>query len=126
MLLSNRSIAVQSLSVSILFPQIYCNVLILIFVSSSFRLLYLSDSANSTFIQGLNRRVKIASGDLNLLESMSFATVSFEELLGHCNEVYKNNQTHLLELQDRLKDFNYVPGILFLVSPLFSDLLIYL
>ncbi|KAJ0087808.1 hypothetical protein Patl1_32824 [Pistacia atlantica] len=40
---------------------------------------------------------------------MSFGTVSFEELLGHCNEVYKTNQTHLLQLHDRLKTFNNIP-----------------
>ncbi|KAI9153412.1 hypothetical protein LWI28_010949 [Acer negundo] len=67
------------------------------------------DSASSIFIQCLNRRVTSVSSDLNLLESMSFGTVSFEELLGHCNEVYKNNQTHLLQLQDHLKTFNYIP-----------------
>nr|GMD86684.1 Angiomotin like [Ipomoea batatas] len=54
------------------------------------------DSASTTFVQCLNRRVSSASSDLNLLESMSFGTVSFEELLGHCNEVYKKNQNDLL------------------------------
>ncbi|KAF2289570.1 hypothetical protein GH714_037210 [Hevea brasiliensis] len=42
---------------------------------------------------------------------MSFGTVSFEELLGHCNEVYKKNQSDLLQLEDRLKDFGYVPEV---------------
>ncbi|XP_031283610.1 uncharacterized protein LOC116142318 isoform X1 [Pistacia vera] len=67
------------------------------------------DSASSTFIQCLNRRVSTVTSDLNLLDSMSFGTVSFEELLGHCNEVYKTNQTHLLQLHDRLKTFNNIP-----------------
>ncbi|KDP21927.1 hypothetical protein JCGZ_03065 [Jatropha curcas] len=69
------------------------------------------DSASSTFIQCLNRRVSTASSDLNLLESMSFGTVSFEELLGHCSEVYKKNQSDLLQLEDRLKSFGYVPEV---------------
>ncbi|KAH9737790.1 hypothetical protein KPL71_018556 [Citrus sinensis] len=63
------------------------------------------DSASSTFVQCLSRRVTCLTSDVNLLDSMSFGTVSFEELLGHCSEVYKNNQTNLLELQDRLKGF---------------------
>ncbi|RZC82710.1 hypothetical protein C5167_045496 [Papaver somniferum] len=67
------------------------------------------DSASSTFIQCLNRRVKSASSDLNLLESMAFDTVSFEELLGHCNELYKKNQDDLIELEDRFKSFGYIP-----------------
>ncbi|KAM7500000.1 hypothetical protein LguiA_024414 [Lonicera macranthoides] len=69
------------------------------------------DSASSTFVQCLNRRVSSTSSDLNLLESMSFGTVSFEELLGHCNEVYKKNQVDILELEDQLKSFGYVPEI---------------
>lgn len=69
------------------------------------------DSASLSFVQCLNRRVYTATSDLNLLESMSFDTVSFEELLGHCNEVYKKNQTDILELEDRLSAFGYVPGL---------------
>ncbi|CAE6088492.1 unnamed protein product [Arabidopsis arenosa] len=68
------------------------------------------DSASSTFIKGLNRRISTAASELNFLESMSFGTVSFEELLGHCSQIYKNNQDDLLNLQDRLTDFGYVPG----------------
>ncbi|CAK9137894.1 unnamed protein product [Ilex paraguariensis] len=67
------------------------------------------DSASSTFVQCLNRKVSSTNSDLNLLESMSFGTVSFEELLGHCNEVYKKNQSDIVELGDRLKGFGYNP-----------------
>lgn len=69
------------------------------------------DSASSTFIKSLNRRLSTADSELNFLESMSFGTVSFEELLGHCNQIYKSNQEELLNLQDRLADFGYVPGV---------------
>ncbi|RAL44654.1 hypothetical protein DM860_003413 [Cuscuta australis] len=66
------------------------------------------DSASTTFVQCLKRRVASTSGDLNLLESMSFGTVSFEELLGHCNEVYKKNQNQLSSLQDHLCSLGYI------------------
>lgn len=70
------------------------------------------DSVTSSFIKCLDRRVSSASSDLNVLDSMSFGTVSFEELLGHCNEIYKKNQSDLSELQDRLKSLGYcVPGV---------------
>ncbi|OWM82622.1 hypothetical protein CDL15_Pgr002197 [Punica granatum] len=69
------------------------------------------DSASSTFIQSLNRRVSSCSNDLNMLDSMSFGTVSFEELLGHCNEVFKMNQNALIELEDRLRSFGYDPVV---------------
>ncbi|CAN1277982.1 hypothetical protein LINPERPRIM_LOCUS16508 [Linum perenne] len=67
------------------------------------------DSASSTFIYNLNRRISAAGSDLNLLDSMSFGTVSFEELLGHCNEVYKKNQSDVLELEDQLRSYGYIP-----------------
>ncbi|XP_027351964.1 uncharacterized protein LOC113862888 [Abrus precatorius] len=69
------------------------------------------DSASSTFVQCLNRRVSTASADLDLLDSMSFGTVSFEELLGHCNELYKKNHSDLVELEDCLKSYGYVPDL---------------
>ncbi|CAH9079876.1 unnamed protein product [Cuscuta europaea] len=65
------------------------------------------DSASTTFVQCLSWRVSSASRNLNLLESMSLGTVSFEELLGHCNEVYKENQNQLLSLQDHLPSLGY-------------------
>ncbi|XP_022766889.1 uncharacterized protein LOC111311621 isoform X2 [Durio zibethinus] len=67
------------------------------------------DSASSTFVQCLNRRVSTATSDLNLLDSMSFGTVSFEELLGHCYQIFNKNQTDLLDLEDRLKPLGYFP-----------------
>lgn len=51
---------------------------------------------------------------------MSFGTVSFEELLGHCNQIYKSNQEELLNLQDRLADFGYVPGNTLIKTLFFS------
>ena len=77
-----------------------------------FTLLYY---ASLSFVQCLNRRVSTATSDLSLLESMSSDTVSFEELLGHCNEVYKKNQNDILELEDRLSAFGYVPGMQYLL-----------
>lgn len=57
-------------------------------------------------MQSVNRRVSAAASDLNMLESMSCSTVSFEELLGHCNEVLKKNQNDVSALADSL---GYVP-----------------
>ncbi|WRX24727.1 hypothetical protein QQP08_017214 [Theobroma cacao] len=69
------------------------------------------DSASSTFVQCLNRRVSSSTADLNLLDSMSFGTVSFEELLGHCYQIFNKNQTDLLDLEDRLKPLGYFPQL---------------
>ncbi|GMP98440.1 hypothetical protein CsSME_00046323 [Camellia sinensis var. sinensis] len=67
------------------------------------------DSASSTFVQCLNRRVSSTNSDLNLLESMSFGTVSFEELLGNCNEVYKKNQKPDIDEEDEASDYSSAP-----------------
>ncbi|XP_073145879.1 uncharacterized protein [Henckelia pumila] len=70
------------------------------------------DSASTTFIQSINRRVNVAGVDLNMLESMTFGTVSFEELLGFCNEVLKKNQSDLLALHDHLgSSSSYNPSL---------------
>nr|CAD1841627.1 unnamed protein product [Ananas comosus var. bracteatus] len=63
------------------------------------------------FLQCLDRRVSAASADLDLLESMALGTVSFEELLGHCNEVYKINLKYISDLEDRFASFGYVPEV---------------
>ncbi|KAK6944163.1 hypothetical protein RJ641_025265 [Dillenia turbinata] len=67
------------------------------------------ESACSTFTQCLNRRVSAATSDLSLLDSMSFGTVSFEELLGHCNQLFLKNESDLSDLQHRLQSFGYIP-----------------
>ncbi|KAJ0982595.1 hypothetical protein J5N97_010850 [Dioscorea zingiberensis] len=69
------------------------------------------DSAASTFLQSIHRRISSTADELNLLESMALGTVSFEELLGHCNEAYKINQSYISDLQDRMISFGYVPEI---------------
>ncbi|XP_042426671.1 uncharacterized protein LOC122014502 isoform X3 [Zingiber officinale] len=69
------------------------------------------DSAASAFLQSVDRRISSASADLDLLESMAFGTVSFEELLGHCNEVFKNNQRYIADLEERMQSLGYVPEV---------------
>ncbi|XP_042453337.1 uncharacterized protein LOC122037921 isoform X3 [Zingiber officinale] len=42
---------------------------------------------------------------------MAFGTVSFEELLGHCNEVFKNNQRCTVDLEKRMQSLGYVTKV---------------
>ncbi|KAK1263569.1 hypothetical protein QJS04_geneDACA009412 [Acorus gramineus] len=65
------------------------------------------ESATATFLRCLDRRSSSAGADLEVLESMAFGTVSFEELLGHCNEVYKKNQSDLSEVEQRLEELGF-------------------
>ncbi|KAI4365418.1 hypothetical protein MLD38_021403 [Melastoma candidum] len=68
------------------------------------------DSASSSFIQRLTHRLTSTSVELELLESMSFGTVSFEELLGHCNEVLKKNDADISHVVDSLRSSGYLPS----------------
>ncbi|KAG2718388.1 hypothetical protein I3760_03G217600 [Carya illinoinensis] len=68
------------------------------------------DSVSPSFIKSLNHQVLSMSSNLNMLDSMILDTVSFEELLGHCNKNYKKSQSDPFELQDCLKrrDSQYI------------------
>ncbi|CAN6439966.1 unnamed protein product [Victoria cruziana] len=59
---------------------------------------------STSFLDRLDRQVSSLSGDLESLGSMVVDTVSFEELLSHCNEIYKDNAKRMAELEDKMKD----------------------
>ncbi|XP_078177757.1 uncharacterized protein LOC144572183 isoform X3 [Carex rostrata] len=69
------------------------------------------ESAVSMFLNSMDKHVSSANGDLNHLDSMVLGTVSFEELLGHCNEVLKINQKYISDIEDQMSHFGYVPEI---------------
>ncbi|KAJ4788499.1 Methyl-CpG-binding domain protein 4 [Rhynchospora pubera] len=69
------------------------------------------ESAVSMFLNSMDKHVSTVNGDLEQLESMVLGTVSFEELLGHCNEVLKVNQKYISDIQDHMSQFGYVPEI---------------
>lgn len=80
---------------------------------------FLPDSVTSSFLRKINSRTFTVGESFERLESMALGTVSSEELLGHCNEVYKMHQMHIRDLEEFLGDYGYVPppspppGILF-------------
>lgn len=69
----------------------------------------LGSSLNSS-LEGLNRRLTSTNQQVEALESMTIDTISFQELLGHCNQIYKQNESALAVLEDRLKEYGYEPG----------------
>jgi len=72
---------------------------------------YCSRFCSLTFVQCLNRKASTVSSNLEMLDSMSFVTVSFEELLGLWNELCKKNLADLLQLKDCHKSDGYIEGI---------------
>jgi hypothetical protein len=72
---------------------------------------YCNRFCSFTFVQCLNRKTSTISSDLEMLDSMLFVTISFEELLGLCNKLYKKSLADLLELKDCLSSYGYVQGI---------------
>lgn len=69
----------------------------------------LGSSLNSS-LEGLNRRLQSTNQQVEALESMTIDTISFQELLGHCNQIYKQNEVAVAVLEDRLKEYGYEPG----------------
>lgn len=59
----------------------------------------------------LINRVSSASQEVGNLESRTIDTISFQELLGHCMEIYKQNETSICMMEDRLKEFGYTPVV---------------
>ncbi|KAF3789505.1 hypothetical protein EJ110_NYTH18139 [Nymphaea thermarum] len=59
---------------------------------------------STSFLDRLDRQVSSLYGDLESLGSMVADTVSFEELLGHCNEIYKYNAIRIAQLEDKMKE----------------------
>lgn len=66
---------------------------------------------STSFLDRLDRQVSSLSGDLESLGSMVVDTVSFEELLSHCNEIYKDNAKRMAELEDKMKDLGIDLGL---------------
>ncbi|XP_024539556.1 uncharacterized protein LOC9658657 isoform X2 [Selaginella moellendorffii] len=59
------------------------------------------ESAAARFVDQLNDRVLSVTARLETLKAVTMGTISFHELLGHCNEVYKKNEdtNRLLEME---------------------------
>ncbi|EFJ20269.1 hypothetical protein SELMODRAFT_418542 [Selaginella moellendorffii] len=57
--------------------------------------------AAARFVDQLNDRVLSVTARLETLKAVTMGTISFHELLGHCNEVYKKNEdtNRLLEME---------------------------
>ncbi|XP_031473110.2 uncharacterized protein LOC116245735 isoform X2 [Nymphaea colorata] len=66
---------------------------------------------STSFLDRLDRQVSSLSGDLESLGSMVVDTVSFEELLGHCNEIYKDNANRMAQLEDKMKELGIDLGL---------------
>ncbi|KMZ56708.1 hypothetical protein ZOSMA_92G00730 [Zostera marina] len=67
------------------------------------------DSVTSSFLRTINSRASTVGESFERLESLTIGTVSSEELLGHCNEVYKMHEMHIRNLEEFLSGYGYVP-----------------
>eukprot|EP00249_Psilotum_nudum_P000828 c12966_g1_i1 orf=479-1492(-) len=66
-----------------------------------------SNSEFSSFLRSLNDRVSSTNEEVEALEAMTIETISFQELLGHCTELYKHNQNSIATLEEHLKQYGY-------------------
>ncbi|CAM6098422.1 unnamed protein product [Calypogeia fissa] len=64
----------------------------------------------SSFLLDFNDRLAEDGAQMDLLEEMTVENVSFEELLAHCMELYKQNESSISSLESQLEQFGYSRG----------------
>lgn len=64
----------------------------------------------SSFLLDFNDRLAEDGAQMDLLEEMTVENVSFEELLAHCMELYKQNESSISSLESHLEQFGYSRG----------------
>jgi hypothetical protein len=65
-----------------------------------------------SFLEDLNDDVSSALAKLQQLEERTTDTLSFEELLVHCDALYKLNEDGISKLELQLQQYGYTPGML--------------
>jgi len=70
------------------------------------------------FIEDLNDDVSSALAELQQLEERTTDTLSFEELLVHCDALYKSNEDGIRKLELQLQQYGYTPGVTHMITNL--------
>ncbi|KAI5054997.1 hypothetical protein GOP47_0030142 [Adiantum capillus-veneris] len=63
----------------------------------------------SSLLTTLSDRVSSTAEAVENLESKTTEVISFQELLGHSMEIYKQNEAGINALEERLKEYGYTP-----------------
>ncbi|KAJ7571130.1 hypothetical protein O6H91_01G150300 [Diphasiastrum complanatum] len=69
----------------------------------------LADDATS-LLGDLNVRISQTNTEVEALKGLTLGKISFEELVGHCMELYKENEVAINQLESHLTPFGYVSG----------------
>lgn len=76
--------------------------------------IFVSGDNSDIFLEALNEDVSSALAELQDLEERTTDTLSFEELLVHCDALYKSNEDGIYKLELQLQQYGYTPGVLFM------------
>jgi hypothetical protein len=63
----------------------------------------------ASFLEDVNDQVSSVTADVEFLESMTTDTLSFEELLANCTELYKQTEAGISVLETQLVQYGYMP-----------------
>jgi NAD-dependent DNA ligase len=71
----------------------------------------------ASFLEDVNDQVSSVTADVEFLEAMTTDTLSFEELLANCTELYKQTEAGISVLETQLVQYGYIPGSQQVVDP---------
>ncbi|CAM6017894.1 unnamed protein product [Sphagnum balticum] len=63
----------------------------------------------ASFLEDMNDQVSSVTADVEFLEAMTTDTLSFEELLANCTELYKQTEAGISVLETQLVQYGYIP-----------------
>ncbi|CAK9859747.1 unnamed protein product [Sphagnum jensenii] len=63
----------------------------------------------ASFLEDVNDQVSSVTADVEFLEAMTTDTLSFEELLANCTELYKQTEAGISVLETQLVQYGYIP-----------------
>jgi hypothetical protein len=78
---------------------------------------WVSGSNFASFLEDVNYQVSSVTADVEFLETMTTDTISFEELLANCTELYKQTEAGISVLETQLVQYGYIPGSQQVVDP---------
>lgn len=76
-----------------------------------------SGSNFASFLEDVNDQVSSVTADVEFLEAMTTDTLSFEELLANCTELYKQTEAGISVLETQLVQYGYIPGSQQVIDP---------
>ncbi|GAQ91302.1 hypothetical protein KFL_007610050 [Klebsormidium nitens] len=70
---------------------------------------YVEDGHFASILEDLSAQVETVEEEVSSLEASTVETISVAELLGHCNELFLQNESAIKQLEAHLEQYGYTP-----------------